>query len=350
VLLGADRVIVTDVYPSREQPIPGVTGELVARAARAQGHGRVEYCRDWQAAGALLGDLAPGDVVLTLGAGDVYRLAERLVAEAGDERARAAAARGARAAVPAPAGGRPGAAAQPLGDARPAVRAGALAGRRAGGPALLGADLALLRPGAGRVRGNHQVTSAWVENALRPLRGENLLRLPLDEVARRVAAHPWLAAVTIEKRLPDRLRLVVDERRPAGLLRGAAGLVYLDRDGRPIAPLAGGAGPSDLLLVSLGTASEVDLAGAFRVARSSPPPSPPGRRRSPRSRCSATRDYRLFLGALPFPLLVRRGTLAQRLPALAALMPELARRYARLAFVDLRSERRIVFQPVVERS
>ena len=83
VLLGADRVIVTDVYPSREQPIPGVTGELVARAARAQGHGRVEYCRDWQAAGALLGDLAPGDVVLTLGAGDVYRLAERLVAEGG---------------------------------------------------------------------------------------------------------------------------------------------------------------------------------------------------------------------------------------------------------------------------
>jgi UDP-N-acetylmuramate--alanine ligase len=76
-------VIVTDVYASREQPIPGVTGELVARAARAQGHGRVEYCRDWQAAAALLGDLTPGDVVLTLGAGDVYRLAEQLVAESG---------------------------------------------------------------------------------------------------------------------------------------------------------------------------------------------------------------------------------------------------------------------------
>jgi len=191
------------------------------------------------------------------------------------------------------------------------------------------------------VRGNHQVTSAWVENALRPLRGENLLRLPLDEVARRVAAHPWLAAVTIEKRLPDRLRLVVDERRPAGLLRGAAGLVYLDRDGRPIAPLAGGAGPSDLLLVSLGTASEVDLAGAFRVAEELAAAEPAW---------APTLSEVEVLGDEDYRLLVRRGTLAQRLPALAALMPELARRYARLAFVDLRSERRIVFQPVVERS
>ncbi|KAB2948828.1 MAG: UDP-N-acetylmuramate--L-alanine ligase [Thermoanaerobaculia bacterium] len=80
-LLGADRVVVTDVYPSREQPIEGVTGELVARAARAQGHGRVDYCADWHAAAALLEDVAGGDVVITLGAGDIYRLAERLVAE-----------------------------------------------------------------------------------------------------------------------------------------------------------------------------------------------------------------------------------------------------------------------------
>jgi UDP-N-acetylmuramate--alanine ligase len=81
-LLGADHVVVTDVYPSREKPIPGVTGELVARAARALGHGRVAYCADWHAATALLDGVSEGDVVLTLGAGDIYRLAESLVAEA----------------------------------------------------------------------------------------------------------------------------------------------------------------------------------------------------------------------------------------------------------------------------
>jgi UDP-N-acetylmuramate--alanine ligase len=80
-LLGADRVVVTDVYASREASIPGVTGELVARAARAAGHGRVDYCPDWRDAPPLLADVSAGDVLLTLGAGDVYRLAERLAAE-----------------------------------------------------------------------------------------------------------------------------------------------------------------------------------------------------------------------------------------------------------------------------
>jgi UDP-N-acetylmuramate--alanine ligase len=79
-LVAADRLIVTDVYPSRERPIAGVTGELVARAARASGHGRVDYCPDWRDAAALLADVGADDVVLTLGAGDVYRLAAQLVA------------------------------------------------------------------------------------------------------------------------------------------------------------------------------------------------------------------------------------------------------------------------------
>jgi UDP-N-acetylmuramate--alanine ligase len=80
-LLAADRVVVTDVYPSREAPIPGVSGELVAAAARAAGHGRVDYCDDWRAAKALVAGVGEGDVVLTLGAGDVYRLGQELVAE-----------------------------------------------------------------------------------------------------------------------------------------------------------------------------------------------------------------------------------------------------------------------------
>ncbi len=75
-LLGADRVVVTDVYPSREQPIEGVTGELVVDAARASGHRRVAYCPSWRDAPEVLApEVEPGDLVITLGAGDVYRLA-----------------------------------------------------------------------------------------------------------------------------------------------------------------------------------------------------------------------------------------------------------------------------------
>jgi len=78
-LLAADRALVTDVYPAREAPIAGVTGELVVAAARAAGHGGADYCPDWGEIEAILArELAPGDVVLTLGAGDIVRLGERL--------------------------------------------------------------------------------------------------------------------------------------------------------------------------------------------------------------------------------------------------------------------------------
>ncbi|MFT3861691.1 UDP-N-acetylmuramate--L-alanine ligase [Micropruina sp.] len=67
----ADEVLVLDVYPAREDPIPGVTGELVARAARASG-ATVSYVADLADASRVLAEmLRPGDLALTVGAGDV---------------------------------------------------------------------------------------------------------------------------------------------------------------------------------------------------------------------------------------------------------------------------------------
>ncbi len=76
-LCGADVSIVMDVYPSREQPIPGVTGELVAEAARCAGHRNVIYISDKKRViDCLRQTLCPGDLLLTLGAGDVVRFGE----------------------------------------------------------------------------------------------------------------------------------------------------------------------------------------------------------------------------------------------------------------------------------
>ncbi|MEZ5332883.1 MAG: UDP-N-acetylmuramate--L-alanine ligase [Thermoanaerobaculia bacterium] len=78
-LLGADHAIVTDIYRSREQPIEGVSAEIVVDAARASGHRHVAYCPRWQEAPALLESaVSDGDVVVTLGAGDIYKLAVEL--------------------------------------------------------------------------------------------------------------------------------------------------------------------------------------------------------------------------------------------------------------------------------
>lgn len=80
-LMGADRALVTAIYPSREEPIAGVSGADVVKAARSSGHRRVDYCQDWQDVGQMLAEeVGSGDVVLTLGAGDIVRLARQLVA------------------------------------------------------------------------------------------------------------------------------------------------------------------------------------------------------------------------------------------------------------------------------
>ena len=79
-LAQADQVVVLDVYPAREQPIPGVTGELVAAAVRAHG-GQVVYLAEFDHAVEELARLArPGDLVLTIGAGSVTSIGPGLVA------------------------------------------------------------------------------------------------------------------------------------------------------------------------------------------------------------------------------------------------------------------------------
>jgi UDP-N-acetylmuramate--alanine ligase len=77
-----DRAIVTDIYPSREEPMPGVDSSIIVDAARAQGANHVALVRDMNAVpGMLAPDLEPGDVVLILGAGNINRIAEALLRE-----------------------------------------------------------------------------------------------------------------------------------------------------------------------------------------------------------------------------------------------------------------------------
>ncbi len=78
-LAEADHVVVTDVYAAREEPIPGITGEGVADAARAGGVETV-YQPDRETLQERVYQLLkPGDVLLTLGAGDVTRVGRDLV-------------------------------------------------------------------------------------------------------------------------------------------------------------------------------------------------------------------------------------------------------------------------------
>ncbi len=82
-LADADVVFVTGIYAAREEPLPGVSGRLVAEAARAElGGERVHYMEALpDLLSALKAALVPGDVLLTLGAGDIGETAHAVLNE-----------------------------------------------------------------------------------------------------------------------------------------------------------------------------------------------------------------------------------------------------------------------------
>ena len=76
----ADTLVVTDVYGSREEPIEGIDGQMLSELAVRYGHRDVHYVEDKEDLPAFLADLVrPDDLVITLGAGDVYRYGRRFL-------------------------------------------------------------------------------------------------------------------------------------------------------------------------------------------------------------------------------------------------------------------------------
>jgi UDP-N-acetylmuramate--alanine ligase len=77
----ADVVVVMEVYAAREDPLPGVTGALIAQAVPLPAD-RVHFEPSWSAVPSLVAGLArPGDVVVTIGAGDVTMLGPAVLDE-----------------------------------------------------------------------------------------------------------------------------------------------------------------------------------------------------------------------------------------------------------------------------
>lgn len=78
----AEVLVITDVYPSREKPIAGVSGKLIADTAEQYGHKNVVYVEDKNDVSERLKDIVKeGDIIITMGAGDIYRSGEAFVEE-----------------------------------------------------------------------------------------------------------------------------------------------------------------------------------------------------------------------------------------------------------------------------
>ncbi|MFP4168897.1 MAG: UDP-N-acetylmuramate--L-alanine ligase [Desulfonatronovibrionaceae bacterium] len=75
-----DRLLLTEIYPASEAPIPGVNGLSLSQGIRQVSQTEVDFVQDFDAAfKALLDILQPGDVFITQGAGSVWRVGERFL-------------------------------------------------------------------------------------------------------------------------------------------------------------------------------------------------------------------------------------------------------------------------------
>jgi len=77
---GADVVLITDIYPASEEPIEGVTAAVLADQLERFGHRNAVYVGHLSGAALRLAEtVQPGDLVLTLGAGNVNQVADELL-------------------------------------------------------------------------------------------------------------------------------------------------------------------------------------------------------------------------------------------------------------------------------
>jgi UDP-N-acetylmuramate--alanine ligase len=78
VLSASDQVVLLDIYAAREDPEPGVSGELIYNATSDRS--RIHYVPNWDDAPAVAAKLAAeGDFIVTMGCGDVYRMVPQLL-------------------------------------------------------------------------------------------------------------------------------------------------------------------------------------------------------------------------------------------------------------------------------
>ena len=79
--VSADVLVLTDVYAAGEAPIPGISGQTIVDEVKRQSGQHVVYEPAREKLAAYLKDFVqPGDLVITMGAGDIYKTGEELVA------------------------------------------------------------------------------------------------------------------------------------------------------------------------------------------------------------------------------------------------------------------------------
>ena len=197
---------------------------------------------------------------------------------------------------------------------------------------------------------SRRVPAAWVEHTLRSFEGRNIWQLPLEEVELALHRHPWVAAVGLRKAPPRTLVVSIVERSEAALYRQGGELEFVDSAGALIDRYDPRGGAVDLPILSAGAPSSGEkaslLPAAMALLAELEKAQPTWAAGLSEVEILSEEDFRLFTAELPFPLLVRSGTLADKSRQLQALLSQIRDRYQQVKAVDLRFARRIIVQPM----
>jgi cell division protein FtsQ len=96
-----------------------------------------------------------------------------------------------------------------------------------------------LAPTGIEVRGEHFVSRTSVVSVFAPDLGRSVLRVPLDRRLDQIETIPWVRQADVERVLPDRLVVQIEERQPVAFLHSGAGMKLIDADGVILNPPAG---------------------------------------------------------------------------------------------------------------
>ena len=197
------------------------------------------------------------------------------------------------------------------------------------------------------VKGVNQLNETDLKKIVGPFTGVNIFRADLDAAVRRACANPWVKSVRIDRRLPNRISMVVVERVPYALLDNGAGRFLMDNEGVIFERLSkeqaaawrlpavlvkdyrarpGDQGSSEAISEALKLLGEIATRGGWNLEELVI------KANTPESLSIVYADREFKLGS---------GRYSEKLRRLAEVMEDVKRRNLNIAYVDLRPERQV---------
>lgn len=203
------------------------------------------------------------------------------------------------------------------------------------------------------VNGTSHLAPTAVESLLQGMRGQSILRIDFDRYRQTVLASPWIADVTLWRRLPSTVEVRVRERAPLAIARAGESLFLVDADGVLLDAFGPAYAGLDLPIVSglvdrtavvgrRADAERVNLAARFLAALAA---APGIRDRLADIDVSAPRNVAVMLDGETAVLHLGDTRFVERLQLYLDLAPTLGRELGAMDTVDLRFDERVFVKP-----